>query len=129
MISSRALWSPISLHCSWPALLLVTFTFLQQPAVAQPSSGEPLSTPVLLSVEKVVANLVRMNSQRAQALRSYQGLRTYRVEYRGFPSIVAESAAIAVQFSVISGMRASTARAKKIDVAAVTITQSRQLRW
>ena len=44
-------------------------------------------------------------------------------------SIVAESAAIAVQFSVISGMRASTARAMKIDVATVTITQSRQLRW
>src|SRR2546430_11776120 len=31
-----------------------------------------------LSVEKVVSNLVRMNSQRAHALRSYQGLRTYR---------------------------------------------------
>jgi len=76
----------------------VTFAFLQQPAVAQPSSGEPLSTPVLLSVEKVVANLVRMNSQRAQALRSYQGLRTYRVEYRGFPSSRSAEMVVAITY-------------------------------
>jgi len=86
------------LHCAWPALLLVTFAFLQQPAVAQPSSGEPLSTPALLSVEKVVANLVRMNSQRAQALRSYQGLRTYRVEYRGFPSSRSAEMVVAITY-------------------------------
>src|SRR5438128_1397964 len=97
--SLGALWSPIPLHYAWPALLLVTFAFLPQPAVAQPSSGEPLSTtPVLLSVEKVVANLVRMNSQRAQALRSYQGLRTYRVEYRGFPSSRSAEMVVAITY-------------------------------
>jgi hypothetical protein len=74
------------LQCTWLAFLLATFPILQQTAGAQPSSGGPLPTPGLLTVEKVVQNLIRMNSERAQALRSYQGLRTYRVEYRGFPS-------------------------------------------
>jgi hypothetical protein len=33
----------------------------------------------------VVQNLVRMNAERAQQLRSYQGKRIYRLEYHGFP--------------------------------------------
>lgn len=36
-------------------------------------------------VDEIVANLVRMNVVRAQALRGYHGSRTYRVEYNGFP--------------------------------------------
>src|SRR5439155_13429958 len=50
-------------------------------AVAQPAS----EVPPLLSVEKVVENLVRMNAERAHALRSYEGKRTYRLQYHGFP--------------------------------------------
>lgn len=38
-----------------------------------------------LSVEQVVEQLGRRNSERAQALRAYHSTRTYRVEYRGFP--------------------------------------------
>ncbi|HEU5400844.1 MAG TPA: hypothetical protein VFU86_05775, partial [Terriglobales bacterium] len=34
----------------------------------------------------VVQNLVRRNTERAQVLRSYQGIRTYGLEYRGFPA-------------------------------------------
>lgn len=39
-----------------------------------------------LTAEQVVNNLVSHNLQRANALRSYQSTRSYRIEYRGFPS-------------------------------------------
>lgn len=38
-----------------------------------------------LNADQVVAELVRMNEQRAQALQAYQSTRVYRLEYRGFP--------------------------------------------
>lgn len=38
-----------------------------------------------LTTQQVVERLVAMNLRRAQALQSYRGTRTYRVEYRGFP--------------------------------------------
>jgi hypothetical protein len=61
-------------------LLLLAGMGLQLPATAQPDTVRaPLST------EQVVQNLVRMNIERAQQLRAYQGKRIYRLEYRGFP--------------------------------------------
>lgn len=38
-----------------------------------------------LTGEEVVNHLVRRNLERAQALHAYQGMRTYRLEYHGFP--------------------------------------------
>ena len=67
-------------------LLLLLCIRLQPPASAQ---QQGMSVPVAnapLSIEQVVANLVRMNIERAQALHAYHGTRIYRVEYRGFPS-------------------------------------------
>jgi hypothetical protein len=55
------------------------------PANAQPSDASAPAPHSRLTVEEVVNNLVRRNLERAQALRSYQGTRTYRLEYRGFP--------------------------------------------
>ena len=66
-------------------LLLLLCIRLQPPASAQ---QQGMSVPVAnapLSIEQVVANLVRMNLERAQALHAYHGTRIYRVEYRGFP--------------------------------------------
>ncbi|MGB7620732.1 MAG: hypothetical protein WBN92_00115, partial [Terriglobia bacterium] len=63
----------------WLLLILVG---LRQPGFAQPS--DPLS-PAPLNAGQVVQNLVRMNLERAQALRAYQGTRIYRLEYHGFP--------------------------------------------
>jgi outer membrane lipoprotein-sorting protein len=61
-------------------LLLLACLGLQLPATAQPDTVlAPLHT------EQVVQNLVRMNAERAQQLRSYQGKRIYRLEYHGFP--------------------------------------------
>jgi hypothetical protein len=44
------------------------------------------SSPRPLTAEQVVNNLVQHNLQRAAALRAYQSTRSYRIEYRGFPS-------------------------------------------
>jgi outer membrane lipoprotein-sorting protein len=61
-------------------LLLIACMGLQLPATAQ---SQTVRAP--LSAQQVVQNLVRMNAQRAQELRSYQGKRIYRLEYHGFP--------------------------------------------
>ncbi len=66
---------PLLLFCiglQWPASA-------QRPGISVPVANAPLS------IEQVVANLVRMNIERAQALHAYHGTRIYRVEYRGFP--------------------------------------------
>jgi hypothetical protein len=70
-------------------LLILLFPFctgLQQPASAQqPSASVPVAN-APLNVEQVVANLVGMNLERAEALHAYRGTRIYRAEYRGFPA-------------------------------------------
>ena len=66
--------------CSALILLLLPCTGLQLPATAQ---SQTVRAP--LSTEQVVQNLVRMNAERAQKLSAYQGKRTYRLEYHGFP--------------------------------------------
>ncbi len=55
-----------------------------------PVGAQPLDTPAAaprsrLTVEEVVNRLVSRNLERAQTLQAYQGTRTYRLEYRGFP--------------------------------------------
>ncbi len=39
-----------------------------------------------MSAQEIVERLIRANEQRAAALRGYEGKRTYRLTYRGFPS-------------------------------------------
>ena len=63
-------------------LLLVILT------AVHPSGSQQLQTALdahALTAEQVVQNLVQMNVRRAQGLHAYQGTRTYRVDYRGFP--------------------------------------------
>jgi len=62
--------------------ILICIGVLQM-AGAQPSD---IATLPVLSTEEVVNNLVRKNVERSRALRAYQGTRTYRLEYHGFPS-------------------------------------------
>lgn len=66
-------------------LLLLLGVGLGQSASAQLPDTPPRPSDVVLSTEQVVQNLVRLNLERAQALRAYQGTRVYRAEYRGFP--------------------------------------------
>jgi outer membrane lipoprotein-sorting protein len=62
--------------------ILICIGVLQM-AGAQPSD---IATLPVLSTEEVVNSLVRKNLERSRALRAYQGTRTYRLEYHGFPS-------------------------------------------
>jgi hypothetical protein len=81
-------------------LVLLVLTLggsLWQPAAAQegatvPAFGAPLDA------KQVVENLVRMNRQRAQALRAYQGSRTYHLDYRGFPGSRSAQMVVAVKY-------------------------------
>ncbi len=75
------------------ALLVVACVATGLPAMAQPG---PVRAP--LSAEQVVGNLVRMNAERSRALNSYQGTRTYRLEYRGFPGTRAAEMIVDVKY-------------------------------
>jgi hypothetical protein len=47
-----------------------------------PSGGTPAKT--ALTVDDVVSRMEQRNQERAAALRTYEGTRTYRMQYRGF---------------------------------------------
>lgn len=73
---------PYVLRSTLPLLICVG---LFQPADAQQSDKPTVEPRPRLSAEEVVANLVRRNLERAQALGGYHATRTYRLDYRGFP--------------------------------------------
>lgn len=68
-------------------LLLVVFISISPylAASARHSDGSAPAPHSRLTAEEVVNQLVRRNLERAQTLQAYQGTRTYRLEYRGFP--------------------------------------------
>ena len=74
------------LYSAQVALLLMagltTFSF----AGAQSTLAPDPPTIPQLTVEQIVSNLVESNLQRANALSSYEATRTYRLDYKGFPS-------------------------------------------
>ncbi|HKV78242.1 MAG TPA: hypothetical protein VJP02_08895 [Candidatus Sulfotelmatobacter sp.] len=53
---------------------------------AQENAAGPGTQPNPLTLEQVLANLEQRNAQRTAALQQFEGKRTYRMEYRGFPS-------------------------------------------
>jgi hypothetical protein len=57
-------------------------------AVSAQQNVDPVHStqPTPLSLEQVLANLEQRNAQRAAALQQFEGKRTYRMQYRGFPS-------------------------------------------
>lgn len=73
------------------------------------------TTPV--NAEQVVYNLAQMNLHRVQALRAYQGTRTYRIEYQGFPG--ARSAEMVVKLKYLSLAVKTGGR----DYASITLRQ------
>jgi hypothetical protein len=79
-------------------LLSVPF-FLQiagwQRAMAQSSS---IAARGALTPEQVVDNLVERNLTRAKGLAAYQGTRTYRLEYKGFPGSRSAEMVVAVSY-------------------------------
>jgi hypothetical protein len=92
--------SRLSLSSEFIILWLLILMILGQPAGAQQLETATVAPLAPLTVEQVVQNLVQMNLFRVRALRTYQGTRTYRVEYHGFPS--ARSAEMVVKVSYLS---------------------------
>jgi len=76
---------PVKPILCWCVLLaFASFHSAQFASAQEPRSfSPPLVTP--LTAEQVVHNLIEMNSARAEALLAYEGTRTYRWVYRGFP--------------------------------------------
>jgi hypothetical protein len=79
-------------------LLLLAGPCMRQVAVAQSSDVAVTDPRPNLSVEEIVANLVRRNLERAQTLGAYEGTRIYRLEYRGFPGSRSAEMAVAVKY-------------------------------
>ena len=80
------------------ALLLLTLGALSQFTSAQESDVAVAAGHAPLTAEQVVQKLVQMNLCRAQALHSYQGTRTYRAEYNGFPGTRAAEMVVSVKY-------------------------------
>lgn len=71
-------------------LALLSVPLLMQIGGWQRARAQSLSVPALeprsvLTPEQVVNNLVQRNLTRTQGLAAYEGTRTYRLEYQGFP--------------------------------------------
>jgi hypothetical protein len=78
--------SPIGIPAWRPLVLLLFCMELRHPARAQ-SLQIPVSVnSAPLTVKQVVEHLAGNNIARAKALHAYQATRTYKVEYKGFPS-------------------------------------------
>ncbi len=65
------------------------------PALAQ---APDTAAQVRLSTDEIVNNLIRRNLERARALGAYQGSRTYRLEYHGFPSSTTAEMVVDVKY-------------------------------
>jgi hypothetical protein len=78
--------------------LLVGFVILQA-AAAQISDAGVAAPRDELKAEEVVNRLVQRNLERARALGAYQGTRTYRLEYRGFPGSRSAEMIVDVKYS------------------------------
>src|SRR5271154_1312078 len=81
-------------------LSLLIPMILGQPAGAQQQEVATVANRTPLTAEQVVQNLVQMSLFRVRALRTYQGTRTYRAEYHGFPG--ARRAEMVVKVSYLS---------------------------
>ena len=56
-------------------------------AVGTSAQGPPaIAADPQLTLSQVVEKLVQKNAERAKALESYRGKRTYKIDYKGFPS-------------------------------------------
>jgi hypothetical protein len=75
-------------------LLLTAVTLVCVPA-AWPQAEPALPA---LSAEQVVQQLMEKNRERAQGLQRYVGKRSYRLEYRGFPTSVEATMDVEVNF-------------------------------
>ena len=65
--------------------LPIMLSLLAPLAVNAQIAGSASAAHAPLGLEQVLSNLEQRNSERAAALEQFEGTRTYRMEYRGFP--------------------------------------------
>jgi len=81
-----AIPGPIQIQRSTRLVFLLAAALVGVSGADADSGPLPASiTTAPLSVDQVVNNLVRKDKERAQALRHYESIRTYRLSYHGFP--------------------------------------------
>ena len=101
-----------------PLFLFVFGVAIEQSASAQ-KQGAFAEGNSPLTAAQVVDRLVEMNLRRAQALHSYQGTRTYRVEYRGLLGSTVAEMVVDVNYKApetkIFTIRSSTGSALIVD--------------
>ncbi len=79
-------------------LLLLILAAPWSPTTAQQADAMPVANSAPLTAEQVVHNLALMNLHRAQALHAYQGIRTYRVQYHGFPATLEAEMVVNIKY-------------------------------
>jgi hypothetical protein len=77
----------LRLRAEFVVLLILIVITTWQPASSEQRDAGMVGNQAPFTTDQIVQNLVRMNLHRAHALHSYQGTRTYRVEYRGFAGV------------------------------------------
>jgi hypothetical protein len=65
---------------------LIAAAVALSPAVSSAQGPPAIAAAPQLTLSQVVEKLVRKNAERAKALESYRGKRTYKIDYKGFPS-------------------------------------------
>jgi hypothetical protein len=70
----------------WWSFLLLGFVLMPSPGVSAqaPAAASAAAQKPRLTVEQVVARLEERNRERASALRQFQGVRIYHMDYHGF---------------------------------------------
>jgi len=66
--------------------LPIVLSLVSAPYAVTAQENAAPGPPTPLNLEQVLANLEQRNAQRAAALEQFEGKRTYRMQYRGFPS-------------------------------------------
>lgn len=74
----------LRLRSEFVVLLILIVVASWRPASSEQRDAGAVDNQAPLTTDQIVQNLVRMNLHRARALHSYQGTRTYMLEYRGF---------------------------------------------
>src|SRR6201987_515104 len=65
--------------------LPIVLSLVSAPYAVTAQENSAPGPPTPLNLDQVLANLEQRNAQRAAALEQFEGKRTYRMQYRGFP--------------------------------------------
>jgi hypothetical protein len=97
----------VNLHTTSLGVPVLIAVVAWQLAAAQPSDPTIRENQAVLGTEEIVSHLVQRNLERSRALAAYQGSRTYRLEYRGFPGSRAAEMVVDVSYKAPADKEAS----------------------